>query len=312
MSQLKILVIGACGQIGTVLTQALYKRYGTNAVVASDIRTPTTPFDCIFESLNILDKFRLNQLIKNHQINCIYHLAAILSAKGEANPIATWEFNMSSLFNVLEAARKHQISKVFFPSSIAVFGEGIDKQFTAQNAPLYPTTVYGMSKAAGENWSQYYFQRYGLDIRSVRYPGIIGYQSLPGGGTTDYAVDIFHKAIANETFTCFLLENTTLPMMYMDDAIAATIQIMEAPQEQIAIRTSYNIAGMSFSPKEIAVAIQKHFPTFKVVYQPDFRQNIADSWPQVIDDAAAKKDWGWQASYQLTNMVEDMLFHLKK
>ena len=304
------LIIGAGGQLGTVLTQALRDIYGNDQVVRSDMRTLdniTGPFEVI----DATDAGRIEEVVKQYEIEEIYHLAAILSANGEKNPLGTWEINMKTLFNVLEVSRLNGVKKVFYPSSIAVFGSEVDQQNTPQASFLNPSTVYGISKAAGENWAQYYFQRYGLDVRSLRYPGVIGYQSLPGGGTTDYAVDIYHKAVEGEKFSCFLEENTTLPMIYMDDAIRATIELMQAPEENIKTRTSYNLAGMSFSPKEIAAAIQQIYPDFEIAYEPDFRQQIAASWPQSIDDSKAREDWGWKPAYDLKSMTEDMIKHLK-
>lgn len=310
MSKECILVIGASGQIGSVLTDTLRQHYGEANVIASDIKAPETNSG-IFENLNILDATRLAEIVDKYKVTQIYHLAAILSAKGEANPRGTWDFNMNSLFNVLELAREKNIAKLYFPSSIAVFGPDAPKQNTPQNAVLNPTTVYGMSKVSGEHWSQYFWNRYKLDIRSLRYPGIIGYQSLPGGGTTDYAVDIYHKAVHNEHFNCFLSAETRLPMCYMDDAIRATLELMEADASRLSIRTSYNLSGMDFTPKEICEAIQREIPDFSMSYQPDYRQAIADSWPQSIDDAAARADWGWQPKYDLESMTKDMILHLK-
>jgi nucleoside-diphosphate-sugar epimerase len=268
MKKEKILIIGANGQIGSVLTDVLKLQYGSNKVIPSDIRVPDEKGH-LFERLDVLDKSQLAELVNKHSITQIYHLAAILSAKGELNPQWAWDVNMNSLFNVLELAKEKKI-KLFFPSSIAVFGDEAAKENTPQYAPLTPTTVYGISKVAGENWCQYYHKKYGVDVRSVRYPGIIGHQSLPGGGTTDYAVEIYHAAVKGEDYTSFLSENAALPMIYMDDAIKATVDVMEAPMEQIKIRTSYNLSGMSFSPIEITQSIQQHYPDFKVTYQPDF------------------------------------------
>ncbi|MCH2082516.1 MAG: NAD-dependent epimerase/dehydratase family protein [Saprospiraceae bacterium] len=309
MKKEKILIIGANGQIGSVLTDVLKLQYGSDHVIPSDIRVPEKK-DQLFERLDVLDKNQLATLVNKHNITQIYHLAAILSAKGELHPQWAWDVNMNSLFNVLELAKEKSI-QLFFPSSIAVFGKEAPKNQTPQYAPLTPTTVYGISKVAGENWCQYYHDKYGVDVRSIRYPGIIGYQSLPGGGTTDYAVEIYHAAVKGEAYTSFLSENTTLPMIYMDDAIKATIAIMEAPQEQIKIRTSYNLSGMSFSPIEIAQSIQQHYPDFKVSYAPDFREAIAQSWPSSIDDSAARADWGWKASVDLNMMTSDMIKNLK-
>jgi threonine 3-dehydrogenase len=312
MSKLpKVLITGANGQIGTVLTQSLRQRYGSDQVVASDIRQPDESAGP-FVFLDICDQQALQQIVKEYGITQIYHLAAILSAKGEANPLGTWQLNMDGLFNVLETARICAIDRVFFPSSIAVFGPKTPKTATPQFAYLDPTTVYGISKQAGEQWANYYHVKYGLDIRSVRYPGIIGHQSAAGGGTTDYAVEIFHYALEHQPYTCFLKENTRLPMMYMDDAIRATIELMETPASNITVRTSYNLSGMDFTPAEITRAIQQYFPDFRVDYQPDFRQAIADSWNNSIDDQYARRDWGWQAHFDLETMTSDMIQNLKK
>ncbi|MEL6593239.1 MAG: NAD-dependent epimerase/dehydratase family protein [Bacteroidota bacterium] len=312
MKQDRILITGANGQIGTVLTQSLRARYGAEQVVATDIVARTEVKDGeIFEILDILDERRFAQLVEQYQVRQVYHLAAILSAKGEAKPLQTWDINMKGLFNVLELAREHQL-KVFFPSSIAVFGTEFPKEQTPQYAPLFPTTVYGISKAAGENWCSYYRDRYGIDIRSLRYPGIIGHQSDAGGGTTDYAVEIYHAALRDGRYECFLSDQTTLPMIYMDDAIRATIELMDAPLASLKTENSYNLAGISFCPADIVAEIQKHIPEFTISYQPDFRQKIADSWPHSIDDSAARNDWQWQAEYDLARMTEDMLLHLRK
>jgi threonine 3-dehydrogenase len=310
MNQTRVLITGANGQIGSVLTQELRQRMGADRVVATDIRDPEQKTEGPFERLDALDSERLEQLIRRYEITTIYHLAAILSAKGEQNPRQAWQINMESLFNVLEAARKHQL-QLFFPSSIAVFGDNTPRQDTPQDTIMQPTTVYGISKVAGEQWCQYYHQKYGVDVRSVRYPGIIGYQSMPGGGTTDYAVDIYHKAVLGEPFDCFLSGETRLPMLYMDDAIRATIELMEAPAEQITVRTSYNLAGMSFSPAEVAAEIQRYIPEFTIQYAPDFRQKIADSWPNSIEDSQARSDWQWKPRYDLVAMTKDMLENLR-
>lgn len=311
MGKQKILVIGAGGQIGSVLIHELAKIYGRTNVIASDLRVqPNRPEH--FEQLDVLDRKRLTELVDNEQITQIYHLAAILSASGEANPLRTWDINMDGLFNVLEVARERKIHKIFFPSSIAVFGKDTPAINTPQHTILNPTTVYGMSKVAGEHWAQYYHLKYGMDIRLLRYPGIIGHQSDPGGGTTDYAVDIYHKAVLGENYTCFLKEDTALPMIYMEDAIRATIELMEAPAEKVKLRTGYNLSGMSFTPKEITAAIQQHYPAFEVAYAPDFRQQIAESWPQSIDDSVAREDWGWMPRFDLAGMTGDMILNLKR
>lgn len=306
MGKKKILVIGANGQIGAVLTTALRDKYGSSNVIASDIRASNSE-DGPFELLDILDYDRLTELISKYNVNQIYHLAAILSAKGEENPEFTWKINMTGLFNVLNAAKSLAIERVFFPSSIAVFGSKTPRLHTPQDTVLNPSTVYGISKLAGEQWCSYYAQKYQLDIRSIRYPGIISYQSMPGGGTTDYAVDIFHKAILDNQYTCFLKADTRLPMIYMADAIRATTQLMETPKESLPTFVSYNITGMSFTPRELTEAIQKYIPNFSISYKPDFRQAIADSWTDSIDDQQARKDWGWKPNYLLDQMVYEMI-----
>lgn len=310
MTKKTILITGAGGQIGSVLTKTLRDTYGANAVLATDIRS-TELGDGPFELLDVLNGNRIHELVKRYKVTEIYHLAAILSARGEQNPKIAWDINMDSLFNVLDVAKEQNI-KVFFPSSIAAFGPNTPKVNTPQDTITQPTTVYGISKAAGENWCQYYFLKYGVDVRSVRFPGIIGYQSLPGGGTTDYAVDIYHKAILGENFTCFLRDDTRLPMLYMDDAIQGVLQLMEAPADGLTVHTSYNLAGVSFTPAEISAEIQKHLPDFKITYAPDFRQAIADSWPQSIDDQMARQDWNWQPQFDLARMTTDMLIHLQE
>lgn len=299
-----ILIIGAGGQIGTELLPVLRARYGNDQVIASDIRVPEQP-SLPFIQLDVLDRNRLAAVLDEYDVRQIYHLAAILSAKGEAQPLRAWDINMGGLFNVLELSRLREL-RIFFPSSIAVFGRGVAQDYTPQQSPLHPTTVYGISKAAGENWGQYYFEKYGLDIRSLRYPGIIG-PGFPGGGTTDYAVDIFHAAISKGHYSCFLKSDARLPMMYMPDAIRATVELMEAPAEQIRLRTSYNLSGMSFHPEALAEAIRVHLPDFSIQYAPDHRQAIAESWPYSIDDSAARNDWGWQPEFDLARMTADML-----
>ena len=309
MKQENILIIGAGGQIGSVLTEALRELYGNDAVIASDLN-PLEPQAGPTEILNAMDGNALEAVVKKWRINQIYHLAAILSATGEKDPMRAWNINMASLFNVLEIARQRSLNKVYFPSSIAVFGREAAHQNTPQYEVLIPETVYGISKVAGENWANYYYRRYGLDVRSLRYPGIIGYQSMPGGGTTDYAVDIYHYAIQNKPYECFLSADTPLPMLYMPDAIRGTIELMEAPANRLSVRTSYNLAGMSFTPNEVAASIRKIMPNFKINYKPDFRQAIADSWPASIDDTAARNDWNWKPEYDLDAMTKDMLHQL--
>ena len=307
-----ILVIGSSGQIGTELVEELRKIYGNDKVIASDIKTPQIAQLGPFEELDILNKTQLLEIIKKYNIKEVYLLAALLSATAEKNPAFAWNLNMNSLFNVLDLAKDKIIDKIFWPSSIAVFGPTTPKQNTPQYTVMEPSTVYGISKQAGERWCEYYHEKYNVDVRSIRYPGLIGYKSLPGGGTTDYAVDIFHQAIKTNSYECFLNENTALPMMYMSDAIKATVQIMQAPKEKIKIWSSYNLAGISFTPKEIAEEIKKYFPDFKISYQEDFRQKIADSWPQSIDDSNAREDWHWKANYTLEKMTKEMLKNLEQ
>ncbi len=304
----KVLVIGAFGQLGSELTLALRNIHGTDNVIAADIRKPQGPLsDGPFEQLDVLNGKELGRIVNVHNIQQIYHLAAILSAKGESNPKFAWQLNMDSLINVLELAREKQLEKIYWPSSIAVFGPNTPKQNTPQNTVMDPNTIYGISKLAGERWCEYYFEKYGVDVRSLRYPGLIGYKAKPGGGTTDYAVDIFYKAIEKGNYECFLRPNTYLPMMYMDDAIRATIEIMEADHASIKVRSSYNVGALSFSPEEIALEIKKHLGDFSIHYAPDFRQEIADSWPDSIDDSQARTDWNWQPDYGLKKMTETIL-----
>jgi len=310
MKKDNILIIGAGGQIGAVLTDALRDVYGTDHVVASDLR-PLEGQDGPTEVLNALDGTALEEVVKKRRINQIYHLAAILSATGEQDPQRAWQINMQSLFNVLEVARQRSLNKVYFPSSIAVFGREAARFDTPQFEVLIPETVYGISKVAGENWCNYYNRRYGVDVRSLRYPGIIGYQSMPGGGTTDYAVDIYHYAVQDKPYECFLRADTSLPMLYMPDAIRATLELMEAAATKVTVRTSYNLAGMSFTPAEVAESIRRVVPDFKISHKPDFRQAIADSWPETIDDSKARHDWGWKPEFDLDAMTVDMLHHLK-
>lgn len=312
MKKDKILVIGACGQIGVELTLALRKIYGDTYVVASDLREEhdllkgTGPY----VSLDVMNKEMLHVLMIRHNITQVYLLAAILSATGEKNPLLAWHINMQSLLNVLDIAKEESLDKVYWPSSIAVFGPNSPKEETPQHTTIEPTTIYGISKFAGERWCEYYHHRYGVDVRSLRYPGLISYKSAPGGGTTDYAVEIFHEALEHKKYTCFLNEGTYLPMMYMPDAIRATIELMAADKSQITVRSSYNLAAMSFSPKEIAAEIRKHIPEFNIRYEADYRQQIADSWPKSMNDSLARKEWGWKPEYDLPRMVEDMLQHL--
>ncbi|QOD62340.1 NAD-dependent epimerase/dehydratase family protein [Polaribacter haliotis] len=308
---IKILITGAGGQLGSVLTKELQQKFGEQNVIATDLFEKPN-FIGHFEQLDATNYKAMEKIVTKNKITQIYHLAAILSAKGEENPLRTWDINMKSLFNVLEISRLNGVDKVFYPSSIAVFGDKIERENTPQNPNLTPTTVYGISKSSGENWGNYYFEKYGLDVRSLRYPGVIGYQSLPGGGTTDYAVDIYHKAVKKEKFSCFLEEDTILPMIFMEDAIRATLELMDAPKERISIRTSYNLAGMSFNPKEIFEAIKKIYPDFEISYKPDFRQKIASSWPQSINDTNARVDWGWKPVYNLNTMSKIMIQKLEE
>ena len=308
----KILIIGASGQIGVELTLALRNRYGSANVVAADLRDQNSLLvgRGPYVSLDVMNKDRLRDLVTQHGITQIYLLAAMLSATGERNPSMAWDLNMQGLLNVLDIAREEKLNKVFWPSSIAVFGPSSPRINCPQQTIIEPTTIYGISKYAGEFWCRYYWQRYGVDVRSIRYPGLISYKSAPGGGTTDYAVEIYHEALSKQSYTCFLREDTYLPMMYMPDAIRATIELMEAPADRIAVRTSYNIAAMSFSPAEVAASIQRKIPSFTLSCQPDYRQVIADSWPQSIDDSVACHDWGWTPQYDLDAMTDDMLQHL--
>ncbi|WP_462252753.1 NAD-dependent epimerase/dehydratase family protein [Ekhidna sp.] len=309
----KILIIGACGQLGTELTLKLREIKGKDNVIASDILDEPIALlsDGPYEKLNIMNKESFQIILEKYDIKQAYHLAAVLSAKGEQNPHFAWQLNMESLLTVLEAG-KNQLDKIYWPSSIAVFGPDTPKENTPQNTIMGPNTVYGISKLAGERWCEYYHKQYGVDVRSLRYPGLIGYKALPGGGTTDYAVDIFHKAIAGENYECFLSEKTSLPMMYMDDAVKATIDLMETDQQNVKVRSSYNLAAMSFTPAEIAKEIQKHYPDFEISYNPDFRQKIADSWPGSIDDSVARNNWGWQHSFGLKELTEVMINNLRK
>ncbi len=309
----KILVIGASGQIGVELTLELRRLYGGSNVIASDLREEndllkgTGPY----VSLDVMNKEMLHVQVIRQNITQIYLLAAILSATGEKNPSLAWNLNMQSLLNVLEIAKEEQLTKVYWPSSIAVFGPTSPKKNCPQHTIIEPVTVYGISKYAGEFWCNYYYNRWGVDVRSLRYPGLISYKSSPGGGTTDYAVEIFYEALQQNTYTCFLNEDTYLPMMYMPDAIRATIELMEAESSKLKVRTSYNISGVSFSPKEIAEEISRHLPDFSIDYKPDYRQAIADSWPQSIDDSKANTDWNWKSRYDLEKLTGEMLTGLK-
>ena len=309
-----ILVIGAAGQIGTELTLKLRDLHGNDRVIATDIRDspPESLMGGPFERLNILDKERLFEVVSQNNIDEVYLLAALLSATAEQNPALGWDLNMNGLSNVLDLSRDGHIKRIFWPSSIAVFGPHTPKNNTPQRTIMEPTTVYGITKVAGESWCEYYHKRYGIDIRSVRFPGIVGYKSAPGGGTTDYAVHIFHEAIKNRHYDCFLSEDAELPMMYMPDAIKSILEIMSAPKEQITLRTSYNISGVSFTPKSLSEAIQKEMPDFTISYNPDYRDKIAKSWPSTLDDSLAQKDWNWKPDFGLDALVSDMMIHLKE
>src|SRR5690242_9870742 len=308
----KILVIGASGQIGVELTLALRKIYGNSSIIASDLREEnellhgTGPY----VSIDVMNKEMLHVQVIRQNITQVYLLAAILSATGEKNPNLAWHLNMQGLLNVLDIAREEKLKKVYWPSSIAVFGPSSPKQNCPQRTIIEPSTVYGISKYAGEFWCNYYFQRYGVDVRSIRYPGLISYKSAPGGGTTDYAVEIFQEAMEEKKYECFLAKDTYLPMMYMPDAIRGTIELMEAPADKISVRTSYNLSSMSFSPEQLATEIKKFIPGFTITYKPDYRQAIADSWPQSIDDLTARNDWGWKPEYDLEKMAKDMIDNL--
>jgi nucleoside-diphosphate-sugar epimerase len=314
MATERIFVVGAGGQIGTELVEKLRETYGVDSILAADIKRASNAVkeNGLYEDLDVLDAERLLHLVKKYNVKQIYLLAALLSATAEQKVKSAWKLNMDGLFNVLDLAKEGLINKVYWPSSIAVFGPSTPRVNTPQQTIMEPNTVYGISKLAGERWCEYYHQKFGVDVRSLRYPGLIGYKSDPGGGTTDYAVTIFHEALKTGAYECFLSENTYLPMMYMPDAIRATIGIMEASSKDVKIRNSYNLAGMSFSPKELSAEISKNIPDFKISYKPDSRQKIADSWPASIDDSAANADWGWKTEFDLPRMVTDMILNLKK
>ena len=309
----RILIIGASGQIGNELTMYLRNMYSNQNVIASDIREASSIVmeSGPFEILDAMDYPAIEKIVTNYNITDVYLMAAMLSATAEKYPIKGWDLNMTSLFNVLNLAKDKKIEKVFWPSSIAVFGPTTPKINTPQHTIMEPATVYGISKQTGERWCEYYHKRYGVDVRSIRYPGLISYKTPPGGGTTDYAIEIFHKALKDKKYTCFLTAQTALPMMFMDDAINATVNIMLAPPQKIKIRNAYNLAALSFNPQELAASIQKHIPDFTINYKPDFRQAIADSWPASIDDAVARKDWGWQHTIDLDKMTKIMIDNLK-
>mgnify|MGYP001814697478 CR=1 FL=1 len=310
----KILILGACGQIGSELTLALREKYSTDSVIASDIKASNLELvnSGPFEVIDATDYNSIKNCIENHEIDTVYLLAAMLSATGEKYPEKAWHLNMTSLFNVLNLAKEGYIKHVFWPSSIAAFGPTTPKNNTPQNTIMEPTTVYGITKQVGERWCEYYYKNYGVDVRSVRYPGIISWKTLPGGGTTDYAIDIYHKALSQNNYDCFLAENTELPMMFMDDAIRATIELMHADPSQLTVRSSYNLSAISFSPKDVAESIKSEIPDFRITYTPDFRQVIARTWPNSIDDSLARKDWNWKHQYSLKDITKEMLQQLKK
>ncbi len=307
--QKNILIIGACGQIGTELTLTLRKKYGNNTVIASDIREGSENLmnSGPFELVDATDFDALEEIVAYNEIDTIYLMAAMLSATAEKFPMRAWNLNMNSLFNVLNLARQKKVSKIFWPSSIAVFGPNTPKNNTPQHTIMEPSTVYGISKQSGERWCEYYHNKFGVDVRSIRYPGLISWKTMPGGGTTDYAVEIYHKALSDKAYTCFLKEDTVLPMMFMDDAIRATLELMESDAKNIKIRSAYNLAAMSFNPSELAESISSHITDFKINYAPDDRQAIADSWPSSIDDSKALEDWGWKAEFDLAKTTDEML-----
>ncbi len=309
----KTLILGACGQIGTELTLALRSRYGSESVIASDIREGQEELmgSGPFVQLDATDMEALMDLLDSHEISDVYLMAAMLSATAEKNPSRAWDLNMNSLLNVLELARSQKFTKLFWPSSIAVFGPTTPRTNTPQSTVMEPTTVYGISKLAGEGWCAYYHRKFGVDVRSIRYPGLISWKAQPGGGTTDYAVEIYHEALASGTYQCFVNEDTRLPMMYMEDAISATLQLMDAPSAGITVRSSYNLGALSFTPAQMAESIRAHIPDFQISYEPDYRQEIANSWPQSIDDSKAREDWGWAPRFGLEDITREMLSHLR-
>jgi nucleoside-diphosphate-sugar epimerase len=311
MSSPRILIIGANGQIGTELAELLVKRHGADAVITSDLAPVGRVPGIAHEALDVTDAAALAAVVKRHRVTQVYHLAAALSASGEKHPQWAWNLNMVGLLNVLELARTQKLERVFWPSSIAAFGPTTPRDNTPQHTVMDPTTVYGISKLAGERWCAWYHQNHGVDVRSLRYPGLISWKTPPGGGTTDYAVEIFHEALRHGRYTCFLSEHQALPMMYMPDALRATVELMEAPAERIGERGSYNLAGVSFTPRDIAAAIARRVPGFTITCEPDFREQIAASWPNSIDDSVAQRDWGWKLQYDLQAMVDDMLENLR-
>ncbi|MBR9861190.1 NAD-dependent epimerase/dehydratase family protein [bacterium] len=310
----KVLIIGSCGQVGTELLENLQEMYGADNVVASDIRTTDHPVfkNSPFEVLDVLDKDKIAEVFNKYKPTMVYHLAALLSATAEKNPKFGWDLNMNGLFNIFDACLQYNVKRIFWPSSIAVFGPTTPRVNTPQQTILEPNTIYGITKMAGERYCEYYFNRYGLDVRSIRYPGLIGWKSLPGGGTTDYAVDIFHKALSDGQYECFLGPETELPMMHMEDAVRATLEITHAEADKVKLKSSYNIAGLSFNPEQLTEEIKKHIPEFSISYAPDHRQKIADSWPCSIDDSAARQDWDWMPKYNLEALVKNMLENLGK
>lgn len=308
----KILVTGALGQIGSELTFSLIDKYGEDNVIASDLRTPENEDFKHFEILDVLDIEKMESIIKKHSIDTVYHLAAMLSGVAEKHPLRAWDLNTKAFLEILNLAKDGLIKKIFWPSSIAVYGRGAEKNGTPQSAVKNPESMYGIAKLAGERFCEYYFKKFGVDVRSIRYPGLISWKTLPGGGTTDYAVDIYYKAIEDGHYTCFLKEGTALPMLYMDDAIRATIELMETPREKLSVNSSYNLGGLTFVPEEIYEVIKKRIPEFTISYEPDFRQAIADSWPSWIDDSVAQRDWGWKPVFDLEKMTDEMLAHLYK
>jgi len=311
--QRAVLILGASGQIGTELTLNLRERFGSEKIIASDIREggENLMTSGPFELLDATNYEAIEDIVMHYEIEEVYLMAAMLSATAEKFPMRAWNLNMNSLFNVLNLAKEKKINKLFWPSSIAVFGPNTPAEKTPQNTIMEPSTVYGISKQAGERWCAYYHKKFGVDVRSIRYPGLISWKTLPGGGTTDYAIEIFHEAITNGVYNCFLSEDTKLPMMYMDDAIKGTIDLMNSDPKNITVRSSYNLSAMSFSPGEIAQKIKSYLPEFKITYEPDFRQDIADSWPKSIDDSKARKDWGWHHEFDLDSTAKEMLNNLK-
>ena len=309
-----ILILGACGQIGTELTMVLRQKYGNNVVVASDIRegSGTLMESGPFELLDATNYEAIEDVVMHYEIQEVYLMAAMLSATAEKFPMRAWNLNMNSLFNVLNLGKDKKIDKIFWPSSIAVFGPNTPKEHTPQHTLMEPSTVYGISKQSGERWCEYYYKKFGVDVRSLRYPGLISWKTSPGGGTTDYAVEIYHTALEEKAYSCFLSEGTKLPMMYMDDAIRATTSLMDANADDLTVRSSYNLGAISFTPSEIAQSIKDHIPDFEISYEPDFRQQIADSWPSSIDDSMAQKDWGWKPAFSLNRITSEMLENLKK